>query len=310
VTRVLVTGASGFIGRHAVDALVARGHEVVAVSSHAVEGEDRPGVRWVRCDLLAPGAAASLARAVQAPQLLHLAWYAEHGAFWASARNLDWVSDSLGLLRAFGEAGGRRAVLAGSCAEYAWGIDGPCAEATTPLAPQTLYGAAKHGLGVVADAYARQTGLSLARGRIFFCFGPGEPPGRLVPSVTRALLDGEEAPVTHGEQIRDFMAVEEVGDAFAALLDSDAEGAVNVASGEATRLRDLVAMVGRVCGRPELIRYGALPQRAADPPEIVADVGRLRTEVGWRPRESLDAGVARAVAWWSDAARRRVPGAR
>ena len=166
--------------------------------------------------------------------------------------------------------------MAGTCAEYEWGARGRFVERQTPLVPQTLYGAAKHGLGVVAQAYARQEGLSLAWGRIFFTFGPGEAAGRLVPSVARALLRGEEAPVTHGAQVRDFLAVDELAAAFVALLESPVEGAVNVASGEPIALRQLVAMVGEAAGRPDLIRYGAITPRPGEPAEIVADVHRLQ----------------------------------
>jgi nucleoside-diphosphate-sugar epimerase len=294
----MVTGASGFVGRHAVDALVARGHEVIAVTSRETAEERRPGVRWVRSDLLQPDAARELMGGAPATHLLHLAWYAEHGAFWTSAQNLEWVAASLRLLRAFAEAGGRRAVVAGTCAEYVWGDDGRLVEGRTPTLPATLYGAAKDGLRVIAQAYARQEALSLAWGRVFFCFGPGEPAGRLVPSVARALLRGEEAPVTHGEQIRDFLAVDELGDAFAALLESAVEGPVNLASGEAIALRDLVAIVGEAAGRPELIRYGALEPRPGEPAEIVAGVERLRHEVGWSPRRPLRDGLVSAVQWW------------
>jgi nucleoside-diphosphate-sugar epimerase len=304
MSEVLVTGATGFVGCHAVDALLARGHAVVAVTSRDAGPESRPGVRWIRSDLLEPGAARELMDAAPCAQLLHLAWYAEHGAFWTSPRNLEWVEASLRLLRAFAEAGGRRAVVAGTCAEYAWGLPGRCVEGRTPTEPAMLYGAAKDGLRVVAGAYARQEGLSLGWGRVFFTFGPGEPAGRLVPSVARALLSGEPAPVTHGEQIRDFLAVDELGDAFAALLDSPVEGPVNLASGEAIALRELVALVGEASGRPDLIRYGALAPRPGEPSEIVADVGRLRHEVGWRPRAPLRDGLGRAVAWWRDAQER------
>jgi nucleoside-diphosphate-sugar epimerase len=210
--------------------------------------------------------------------------------------NLDWVGATLRLLRAFAEAGGRRAVLAGSCAEYAWGEAGPLREDASPLRPATLYGACKHATRLAAEGYAAQEALSLAWGRIFFSFGPGEAPGRLIPAVAGALLHGEVAPVTTGEQVRDFLAVEELADAFAALLDSGVEGPVNLASGEGVSVRDVVAAVGRAAGREDLIRYGALPTRPGDPPEIVADVGRLRDEVGWAARESLEAGIERAVA--------------
>jgi nucleoside-diphosphate-sugar epimerase len=289
VSRVLVTGATGYVGRPVVDALRRRGHDVVATSS-------RGGPGTVRADLLAPGGPAALVAEAGADHLVHLAWYAEHGRFWTAPENLDWVGATLALLRAFRGAGGRRAVVAGTCAEYAWDGDEPLVEGATPLRPATLYGAAKHAAHVAAEAYARQEGLSLAWGRIFFSFGPGEAPGRLIPAVAAALLRGEEAPVTSGEQVRDFIAVQELADGFGALLDSNVEGAVNVASGRGVPVRDVVAMVGRAAGREELVRYGALPSRPGDPPSVVADVRRLRDEVGWAPREPLEAGIARAVA--------------
>jgi nucleoside-diphosphate-sugar epimerase len=291
VTRVLVTGATGYIGRHAVAALERRGHEVVAVGSK-------------QADLLAPDGAERAVALADADTLLHLAWYAEHGRFWTAPENLDWVGASLRLLRAFAAAGGRRAVIAGSCAEYGWErLDGPCVEGVTPLAPATLYGAAKHATHVAAAAYAAQEGLSLAWGRVFFSFGPGEAPGRLVAAVARGLLAGEEVPVSEGSQVRDFIAVEELGAAFAALVSSEVEGAVNVASGRGVPVREIVAMVAREAGREDLVRPGALPTRPDDPPLLVADTGRLEREAGWHAREPLEDGIARAVRWWREGAR-------
>src|SRR5215207_5082472 len=91
---------------------------------------------------------------------------------------------SLALLRAFAAAGGRRAVVAGTSAEYDWHAVGRrCHERRTPLRPATLYGAAKHALHTAAAPYAEQVGFELAWGRVFFVYGPWEPEGRLVPSV-------------------------------------------------------------------------------------------------------------------------------
>jgi nucleoside-diphosphate-sugar epimerase len=299
MTRVLVTGGSGFIGRMALAALRQRGLEVVALTSRA-RGE-RPavqGVRWEVADLLGPEGADRVVSEVAPTHLLHLAWYAEPGVFWRSEENLRWVEGSLRLLRAFHAAGGRRAVLAGSCAEYAWGDETHCVEAETPLEPATLYGASKHALHTVADAYARETGMSLAWGRVFFVFGPFEHPARLVSSVARALTRGEEAPTSRGQQVRDFLCSIDLGDAFAALLASDVRGAVNLASGEQVRLLELVESVARAAGRPELLRVGARPRPTGEPAVLTADVTRLREEVGWSPARPLTERVDETVAWW------------
>ena len=175
-----------------------------------------------------------------------------------------------------------------------------CNEHTTPCRPATLYGTSKHALRLIAERYCERAGISLAWGRVFFVFGPGEDPARLGGSVARALTLGEEAPCSHGEQVRDFLYSEDLADAFAAVLCSDAVGAMNLASGEPTRLRDLVEALGDAAGRPELIRLGARPASAGEPAELVADVARLRDEVCWRPPRTLQQRAGDTIAWWRD----------
>lgn len=296
--RVLVTGATGFVGRHALAPLVARGYEVHAVSSKGPT-DDSPGeVRWHVADLLDPVAGPAVVERVAPTDLLHLAWYAEPGAFWRSTENLRWVAASLALLRAFAAAGGTRAVLAGTCAEYAWEDETHCIERTTPLEPATLYGAAKHGLHVVAEAFAAEAGISFAWGRIFFLFGPHEDPRRLASSVARSLLNGERAETSHGEQLRDFLYAPDLADAFATLLASDVVGAVNVASGEPVAIRDVVQEIGDATGHPELLAIGARSANLSEPQVLTADVARLRGEVGWAPPAARGERIEKAVGWW------------
>lgn len=301
MTRVLVSGGSGFIGLPTLGALAASGHEVHALTSR----RDPPaldGVAWVACDLSEPRAVAAAVAAVAPESLLHLAWYVEHGRFWSAPENADWVERSLALLRAFAAYGGRRVVMLGSCAEYDWSSGAErFDEQTTPLRPATLYGAAKDGLRRIGDAYAQQLGLEFAWGRLFFLYGPREPPGRLVPAVIRALLAGEPAEVSSGRQIRDLLYVDDVAGALAALLASDVCGAVNIASGEPIALREVVAEIGRLVGHEDQIRTGALADRPEEPERIVASVSRLADEVGFERAFTLRAGLERAVSWWREA---------
>jgi len=285
MTRVLVTGATGFLGRPAVHALRDRGLVVEEAGSR-------------RADLLAPGAPAALIRETRPTHLLHLAWYARPGLFWDAAENAAWVHATLALVEAFAAAGGRRAVLAGTCAEYAWGAEGALREDGPTSEPGSFYGVCKDATRRVAEGLCLRRGVSFAWGRVFFLYGPREHPDRLIASVVRKLLRGERIATTDGTQVRDFLHVGDVGDAFAALLASDVEGAVNVASGCGVRVRDVLCEVGAATGRADLIDIGGLPQRPGDPPVIVADAARLREEVGWLPRFDLSAGIADAVEWW------------
>jgi nucleoside-diphosphate-sugar epimerase len=302
VSRVLLTGASGFIGRHTLSVLAGAGHEVHAVARR--RGPELAGVTWHECDLLA---GVEVVGETSPELLIHLAWFAEHGSFWTSNENVRWVEASLALLRAFAEAGGRRAVMAGTCAEYEWGGERDLDEQDSPLRPLTLYGASKDALRRVAAAYADESSLELAWARLFFLYGPSEAPGRLVPSVIRPLLAGERAATTAGTQLRDFMHVQDAAAALAALADSAVRGPVNIASGRAVSVAEVVEQIGELTGAPELIDRGARPTPAAEAPRIVADIGRLEREVGFSPRIQLRDGLAATVEWWRDPARLNSP---
>lgn len=295
--RVLLTGATGFVGRHCLPALLSRGFEVHAVSSQS-EPEGNAGVHWHKADLLKPTEVWELARRVEATHLLHLAWYAVPGKFWTSTENVRWVQASLELMQAFHHAGGSRLVMTGSCAEYDWSYEGYFDETRTPLVPRSLYGVSKHALRMVVESYCRGQGVSAAWGRIFFLYGVHEPEGKLVASVIRSLLRGEPARCSHGRQVRDFLYVEDVASALVALLDSDVTGAVNIASGEPVTLSSIIQGIAERLGRPDLVRLGAIDAPPNEPPLIVGSNARLEREVGFKPRYNLQQGIDASIDWW------------
>jgi nucleoside-diphosphate-sugar epimerase len=291
--RVLVTGADGFVGRHALGPLVAAGLEV-----HGLSRRPQPTggpVVWHRADLLDQAATAKVMARVLPTDLLHLAWETTHGRFWTDPRNLDWTAASLHLLRAFAEAGGRRIVLAGTCAEYDWTLAGeaPWAE-DRPTAPATLYGAAKHALHGLAAAFAREAGLALAWGRIFLVTGPGEAPARLVPSLAASLVAGEPARTGPGNKLRDLMDTRDAGAAFAHLVTADLIGPVNVCTGVPVAIGEVARRLADLAGRPDLAAPGGLPARPGDPAFMVGSAARLAAS-GFRPAYDLDRTLADAL---------------
>jgi len=295
--RVLITGATGCIGRHALPTLVAHGWEVHAVSSPDVAASN--DVVWHQADLLDQEQIRRLLKRVAASHLLHLAWYIAPGRWATAPENFAWVQSSLELLRGFQREGGSRIVGAGSCLEYDWNY-GYCSEVRTPCTPHTAYGVCKHALQTLTSALTAGTDVTSAWGRVFFLYGPYEHPDRLVASVIRSLLSGEPARCSHGNQIRDYLFAQDVADALVALLESTLAGPINIASGQPLALKELVMRIGRLLGRTDLIRLGAIPAAATDMPLVVADVTRLSGELGWQPRFDLDRGLEQTIAWWRD----------
>jgi nucleoside-diphosphate-sugar epimerase len=298
MTSVVVTGGSGFLGRWVLAELLARRYEVHLLGRRAPAADLHGAVVDHPVNLLDTGAAAEILAHVRSHHMIHLAWETTRGSYWTSPLNAAWSAATVELVKRFWLAGGQRVIIAGSCAEYDWDHldrhDGTCREGTTPIRPSTAYGRAKVDTyqALMGDPGARE----LAWARVFFPFGAGEAADRLVPSVVHALLDGRPAVVRAGALVRDFLHAREVARAFVELLESDVSGPVNLASGTGATIaavaRDLAALVGR----PELVQVEPMADAAGDPRRLVADVTRLRQEVGYRPRVDLRAGLAEAVA--------------
>jgi len=292
--RVLVTGATGFIGRYSLSQLLNLGYEVHVVSCHQATQEFSDDIRWHCVNLLKADEITNLMRQVKPTHLLHFAWYAVPGKFWTASENLDWVKATISLMHTFSENGGQRVVMAGSCAEYEWKSD-IYSETMTPCKPATLYGTSKYSMQMILDSWSRQTNLSSAWGRIFFLYGPNEYESRLVPSVINSLLNGEVAKCSHGNQVRDFMHVVDVANAFVMLLDSKVQGVINIASGVPVTLKDVIYTIADYLNRRNLVQLGELQAAIDEPDSIVADVNRLRNEVGFTQQYALREGIIETI---------------
>jgi nucleoside-diphosphate-sugar epimerase len=302
--RVLVTGGTGFIGRQTVVPLMERGFEVWLTSRSGLPedlailaAQSSGRLRHCIADLPLPDVPDALIENIRPTHLLHLAWETRHGLFWTAPENEAWVAASARLVHAFAVRGGKRIVAAGTCVEYA-PTDAPISEATGVLSDTTPYGRAKLAFREAINAVAVQRGLSTAWGRIFHLFGPHEQLPRLVPAAINALLRGKPFPATAGSQVRDFSSVVDVGAAFAAVLDSDFTGDVNVASGVPTTVANVLRRVGEITGRVELLQLGALPTPPHDVPVLIADATRLRSQFRGLFPFSLEERLSEVVAWW------------
>lgn len=297
--KVLVTGASGFIGRHTLKYLTPIFDEVHAIFNRRTANESNE-IRWHRGDILDSDTRERIIKEVQPTHLLHLAWYAEPGKYADSLLNIDWLIASLDLIRKFKENHGERAVCAGTCFEYDLKY-GYCSEYTTPKVPETIYGVCKNSLQDILQQHSLKTELSSAWGRVFYLYGPHEYPERLVSSVIVSLLKSEDVRCSEGLQKKDFLHVDDVASAFVKLLESTVQGPVNIGSGSPIAVKDLVLKIGKILKNEHRIKLGARPTSEAEPPLVLADNRRLLTEVGWNQKYCIDDGLIDSIEWWKRA---------
>lgn len=285
--RVLLTGAAGYIGRHVGRACRARGWYVVGMD--LVRGPDDVADSWL---LHRSSAEAPLpAGAGVFDGLVHMAWPIDPKTYLVSAENTIALGASLALVRRVLDAGCRKVVIAGTCAEYEPRADGLMDE-QTPVAPDTLYATCKHALHLVAASLCQQVEARLAWARIFHLYGPGENPARLLPSLARTLLAGETFVAGSGRHLRDYLRVEDIATGVATLLEHEAaDGAYNICSGNGVPLGEIMQRFRACLDHDGGLQLGAKPDRAWEPEALVGDNARLRA-LGWLPRFTLDAGLA------------------
>ena len=267
--RIALTGSTGFIGRFVAPLLKERGCTIYSL----------------RIALNDPEAIRSQIKTIQPDTLLHLAWETTPGFYWHAPSNLDWLKSSLDLIEAFALNGGKRAVIAGSCAE---------------ITPCTLYGASKESLRLCCENFLNKQNVSLAWGRIFSPYGPHEKEERFIPSLIQKLLDEEPFHCLAQEHVRDFLFVEDVAAAFVSLVDSPVVGIVDIGSGKGTRMGDLALHIARHLNAERQLTYASARESPDNPSALIANTNKLTHEVGFLPKYTLQEGIEKTITWWKN----------
>jgi nucleoside-diphosphate-sugar epimerase len=297
--KVLVTGASGFIGSHVTRTLVERGHKVIVL---AMPGDcmwrlhDIKGAYEIIRGTFQDEKSLSEQLSNWKPEgCIHLAWYAEPGKYLESLENLSALQGSLNLLRILSECGCEQFVGAGTCAEYEM-RSSPLKE-TDPLKPETLYARSKLSFEMLGERLSSQFGIDFSWGRIFYLFGPQEDPRRLVPAAINKLMCGESFATTEGKQIRDYLHVIDIANALTLMVEKRVGGVFNICSGEPVSIKYILETIGSIFDSTELIQFGSVPYRDWEPMYICGDNQKLRS-IGWTPYYNLSTGLLNTINWW------------
>ena len=241
--KILVTGGTGFIGQHVVSELVSRNHEITLTTSRIADCEIAPSthidVREYRL-----GNEDEFLDLIQDrfDCAVHLAWQGL-----PDYQNVSHIEDnvcsSYRLIHGLVGAGIDRIMVAGTCLEY--GMVEGCLHENTVTAPTTSYGIAKDRLRKLLQQMQKEFEFSLVWARLFYLYGPGQNPNSLVPALNQAIENGDPVfRMSPGDQLRDFLPVNQAANYLADLLESDtADGVFNCCSGRPTSVLSLVQQI-------------------------------------------------------------------
>jgi nucleoside-diphosphate-sugar epimerase len=290
--RVLVTGATGFVGTRLLRRLTALKAQVTA-ASYPGDGPEMisgvpVGVPIVPLEIEDPGSVLAAVQTSDPTKVIHLAaaGVAHRGIRASKALSVN-AGGAVNLLEAVRGRHLTRIVLMGTCYEYG------ALDSAEGLDPFNVYAASKVAAWAFGRAFWRVYDLPVATVRPFQVYGPGQPRHTLVPAAISAALANADFPMTGGEQERDFIYVDDVVSgilAAAAAPGIDGES-IDLGTGIPRSVLSVVETIWSMTGASGHIRAGAIPYRRGEPKQLRADTDRTKRLTGWRAGTSLDEGL-------------------
>ncbi len=269
--RILLTGATGFVGRQVLRQLATQGHKLTIIlrDGKQLMFNDNPEIETIisTTDLFAETVDWWANALEDIDTVIHAAWYAEPGQYLQSPKNLDCLQGTLNMAKGAAQAGVRRFVGIGTCFEY--DLSHGMLSIETPLKPMTPYAGAKAAAFMALSQCLPAQTVEFVWCRLFYLYGEGEDTRRLVPYLRAKLAAGVPAELTSGNQIRDFIDVSEAGRLITEAALSTKQGPINICSGIPITIRQLAETIADEYARRDLLKYGVRPDNLIDPPCVV-----------------------------------------
>lgn len=279
--KVLLTGATGLIGKEALQPLLDAGFEVFAISTK--DQVSKENINWIKADIFDFEQIKKVFLEIKPEYLLHFAWVAS-GDYLSSETNYKLVDASMNMLKAFKENNGKRAVFAGTCFEYEFKNE-PLKE-NDRLNPKTVYAQCKNELREKAEEYCQNNGISFGWGRIFYVYGHQENEKRLTPHLINSIKDKKSVVINCGTLVKDYMYTKDVASAFVKFLDSNVSGCVNICTSIGISLEDYSKTIAKKLNGENFLVIKN--EATGQPPAIIGDNSRLVNEIKFSPKFNLD----------------------
>lgn len=273
--RVLVTGDRGFIGKYIVEHLKEK-YEIITITGDLLSSNIKDFINEKRPDYL-----------------IHLAWETKAG-YLDSYKNILFVQKSIELYDAFFQSGGKRAVFIGTEQEYERS-DKPLKESDN-IMPKSLYAECKAYLGNILTRYSKANNNGFIWARLFFVYGVGEKPKRLMPTIIKGMLMGEEVICSCDGYVRDYLNVEDVALAICTCLFSNYIGVVNIGGGRQTTIGEIASIIKSFEGARGSVAFRS-HEECKQPYCIEADNTLLKS-LGWRQKYTLEDGLKKEFEYY------------
>jgi UDP-glucose 4-epimerase len=301
--NVFLTGASGFLGSRVLSRLLRDGRRVAVLLRPSSDlwriSQNLQAVTPVMGDLKEPSSYAEALARFEPDTLIHLAWWGVQNQHRDDPHQVANLGATLALLEKAAASGVRHFIGLGSQAEY--GPSKNVIDENAPTRPTTVYGVTKLATGLLGEQFCRRVGIRFAWLRIFSSYGAGDDPSWLIPSTALSLLRGERPALTKGEQLWDFVHVDDVAAAICAVADTcEAAGVFNVGSGTVATIRSIVERLRDLVTPGAPLGFGELPYRVDQVMHLQADIQRLTMATGWKPKISLAEGLQQTVEWFRE----------
>lgn len=293
--KVLITGASGFIGTHLINLLDRHDkYKIYAIYNQKKSITRLKNTIWCKLNLFNCDEVELLIKEIQPTHIIHLAWYTEHGKFWNSEKNEDWMNASIKLFQIFKTYGGKRFISAGTKAEY---FDGEflddyqdstfeCYELDKPN-PDTVYGEYKNLLHMELNEIDKKGNRSLVWTRIFDTYGPYENEKKFCSYVIKNCINQKKITCNNPQLGMDFLHVQDIANAFKFIIDGDFLGIINISSGSSNTLEYISKYITKKFNSEELLE---LNNSSDDRRKFFGNNTTLKN-LGWRNKYSIKDGL-------------------
>ena len=290
MTKILLTGGTGFIGKAVLEALKDEPFEIHVCTRNTVSMQTesiKSNVVYHQCSLNDYVAIGKLIEDIKPEGLIHLAWYVNPKDYINSEENYKWIEISENLFKTFIKHGGKRIFSAGTCFEYEF-TDGLLDEYNSRINPISIYAQCKVRVNEILKECTRDNDVTYVWGRIGYIYGENEHAGRVVPYIIETLRKNEMVTCKNATAQRDYIYVKDLGEAIVKSFLSTYEGELNLGTGKGIQMQEIFMEIARQLNQEEKV---ILKDEPVSPKSLVLDVKRLENEVGYKKQTDIKAAV-------------------